>query len=166
MPPRLWERVLASSSGSAGKRVCHVWPCADSRPTRSRPSSFSRTFTRWHRISPPESKPQVIPPSGWKNLQPKRPANGRRELPHHRMKSKKKLIIVLFMLAVLLTIWLVGNPPGRFGWCCYGYSTYAACPRPVSDFQVRADGNTRKVTKTHQLSFEQIEWLLQPKPEV
>jgi len=82
------------------------------------------------------------------------------------MKSKKKLIIVLFMLAVLLTIWLVGNPPGRFGWCCYGYSTFAACPRPVSDFQVRADGNTRKVTKTHQLSFEQIEWLLQPKPEV
>src|SRR5215213_448914 len=82
------------------------------------------------------------------------------------MKPKKKLIAVLGIIAVLSTIWLIANPPGRFGWCCYAYSTYNACPRLISDFQVRGDGTTRKVTKTHQLSFEQIEWLLDPKPEV
>ena len=72
----------------------------------------------------------------------------------------KKLITVLVVMAVLSTFWLLGNPPGRFGWCCYAYSTYGSCPRPISDFQVRADGSTRKVPKTHQLSFEQIKWLL------
>ena len=82
------------------------------------------------------------------------------------MISKKKLITVLVVIAVLSTIWLLGNPPGRFGWCCYAYSTYGSCPRPISDFQVRADGSTRKIPKTHQLSFEQIKWLLDPMPEV
>ena len=55
---------------------------------------------------------------------------------------------------------------GSFGWSFFGYTTYSAWPRPVSDFQVRADGSTRKVAKTHELAFEQIEWLLTPKPEV
>ena len=72
----------------------------------------------------------------------------------------------MVFITVTLTFWLVGNPPGRFGWCRYAYTTYNAWPRPVSDFQVRVDGHTRKVSKTHELSFEQIEWLLESKPEV
>ena len=63
-------------------------------------------------------------------------------------------------------VWLAANPPGRFGWCCYAYTTYGVFPRPISDFQVRADGSTRKVGKTHQLTFEQIQWLLTPVPDV
>src|SRR5678815_1254730 len=82
------------------------------------------------------------------------------------MKPKIKLIAVLVVSAVLSTIWLIANPPARFGWCCYACSTYSSCPRLISDFQVCGDGTTRKVTKTHQLSFEQIEWLLDSKPEV
>src|SRR6185369_7886681 len=82
------------------------------------------------------------------------------------MNPKRKLITVVAAIAVLSTIWLLANPPGRFGWCCYAYSTYSACPRPISDFQVRGDGASRKVTKTHELTFEKIEWLLEPKPEV
>ena len=82
------------------------------------------------------------------------------------MKRKRRLIAALVVLALVTAGWLMANPPGRFGWCCYAYTTYNACPRPISDFQVRADGSTRKVTKTHQLSFEQIEWLLDPEPEV
>ncbi len=80
--------------------------------------------------------------------------------------SAKKGILGLIFLAVLSTVWLIGNPPGRFGWSCFGYSTYGALPRPLSDFQVRADGATRKMTRTHELAFEQIQWLLDPKPEV
>jgi hypothetical protein len=82
------------------------------------------------------------------------------------MTPKRKLIAVLAVVVLLATVWLVANPPGRFGWCCYAYTTYGACPRPISDFQVRADGSTRKVAKTHQLTFEQIEWLLDSQPEV
>lgn len=82
------------------------------------------------------------------------------------MKPRKKLIIALGSITLLLSVWLVANPPGRFGWCGFAYSTYGACPRLVTDFQVRADGSTRKVAKTHELSFEEIEWLLNPKPDV
>jgi len=82
------------------------------------------------------------------------------------MKRKRKLIVVLVVLGLLSAWWLIANPPGRFGWCGFGYATYSAWPRPVSDFQVRADGRTRKVAKTHALTFEQIEWLLTPKPEI
>lgn len=82
------------------------------------------------------------------------------------MKRKQNLIALLVVVAVLSAAWLIANPPGRFGWCRFGYATYASRPRLVSDFQVRPDGTTRKVAKTHQLSFEQIEWLLDPKPEV
>lgn len=82
------------------------------------------------------------------------------------MKPKKKLVTALVVAAVLTAIWLVANPPGRFGWCCYAYTTYGGWPRLISDFQVRADGSTRKIAKTHELAFEQIDWLLETRPEV
>jgi hypothetical protein len=82
------------------------------------------------------------------------------------MKPKRKLVVALVLCSLLAGGWLFANPLGRFGWCCFGYATYNAWPRPISDFQVRADGSARKVTKTHDLSFEQIEWLLTPQPEV
>jgi hypothetical protein len=82
------------------------------------------------------------------------------------MKKRRKFIAVLVLLAVLFALWIAANPPGRFGWCRYAYTTYGGWPRFISDFQVRADGTTRKIAKTHELAFEQIEWLLGPKPEV
>ena len=82
------------------------------------------------------------------------------------MKRHRKLIAVVIILGLLLTGWLLANPPGRFGWSCYAYTTYNALPRPLADLQIRSDGSTRKVKKTHQLSFSQIEWLLDPQPDV
>lgn len=82
------------------------------------------------------------------------------------MKAARTILAWLLVVAGMAVIWFVANPPGRFGWSCYGFSTFDACPRPVSDFQVRADGRIRKVPKTHQLSLEQVEWLLDPNPEV
>ena len=58
------------------------------------------------------------------------------------------------------------NPPGRFGICFFGCSTYSCLPRPFSDIQVRADGRTRSVEKTHDLQHKHIEWLLDPMPEI
>jgi hypothetical protein len=82
------------------------------------------------------------------------------------LKSKRRLIALLAVVAALLAVWFVANPPGRFGWCRFGYATYSSWPHFVSDFQVRVDGTTRKVAKTHQLSFDQIEWLLDSRPQV
>jgi hypothetical protein len=82
------------------------------------------------------------------------------------VKLRNKLFSGLLGVTVLLIAWLTANSPGRFGWCWFGYATFNAWPRLVSDFQVRSDGFTRKVNKTHELTFEQIEWLLGDKPEV
>ena len=82
------------------------------------------------------------------------------------MTRNRKFITFLVVLALLSTVWLIANPPGRFGWCCYAYTTYSACPHPITDFQISADGSTRKVSKTHDLRLEQIQWLLDSKPDV
>src|SRR5689334_2241791 len=82
------------------------------------------------------------------------------------MKRRRKFITLLVVFVFICTVWLIANPLGRFGWCCYAYTTFSAWPRPISDIQVRSDGTTRKIAKTHDLTFEQIEWLLTPKPEI
>ena len=82
------------------------------------------------------------------------------------MKRRRKFITLLVVFIFICTAWLIANPLGRFGWCCYAYTTFSAWPRPISDIQVRSDGTTRKIAKTHDLTFEQIEWLLTPKPEI
>ena len=79
---------------------------------------------------------------------------------------RRKLAIALIFLAVFVAVWCAANPPGRFGWCRYALTTYNRIPRPVSDLQVRADGTRRTIAKTHDLAFEMIQWLLEPKPEV
>jgi hypothetical protein len=78
----------------------------------------------------------------------------------------KRLLVWAAVVVALVVVWLVFNPPGRFGWCCFGYTTFGGLPRPVTDLQVRADGAVRKVPKTHALSRRDVEWLLQPLPEV
>lgn len=83
------------------------------------------------------------------------------------MNQKRKIIILLVSLALLSGAWLVANPPGRFGSCsCYAFTTYCGWPRLVTDLQIRADGATRQVDKTHELAFADIEWLLTSKPDV
>ncbi len=80
--------------------------------------------------------------------------------------TKKKLVGGSVAAAIVLVVWLVFNPPCKFGYCCYAYTTYNAMPRPLSDLQIRCDGTVRKIQKTHALTYEMIEWLLDPLPEV
>jgi len=82
------------------------------------------------------------------------------------MNRKRKLIVALATVAVLTLIWLIANPLGRFGLCRFGYTTYSALPLPLADLQVRCDGRIRIVKKTHDLTFDRIEWLLEPMPEI
>jgi hypothetical protein len=79
----------------------------------------------------------------------------------------RKHTILLVTLALCLGAWIVANPPQRFGRCsCYAFTTYSAWPRIVTDIQIRSDGQTRRVEKTHDLTFADVEWLLTPKPDV
>jgi hypothetical protein len=83
-----------------------------------------------------------------------------------RVLKKKRIIIILAVILAALVLWLCINPPGRFGFCTFAYITYNSIPRPLSDLQVRSDGKTRSVEKTHDLKLQHVEWLLTPKPQV
>jgi hypothetical protein len=74
--------------------------------------------------------------------------------------------IFVSALIVILVGWVLLNPPGRFGLCTFGLITYHCIPRPVSDIQVRCDGATRTVAKTHYLKFSHVQWLLDPVPDI
>jgi hypothetical protein len=78
--------------------------------------------------------------------------------------SNRKLAALIFV-ALLLLGWIIANPPGRFGWCRFGLTVYNCVPRPISDLQIRSDGKLRTVAKTHDLTLEAVQWLLEPKPE-
>ena len=80
------------------------------------------------------------------------------------MTKKKRRIMLAGAVVVLLVGWLLVNPPGRFGICTFGLTTYGCIPYPASDIQVRGDGQTRSVEKTHALRLEHVQWLLDPMP--
>lgn len=79
--------------------------------------------------------------------------------------TRRRLLTIILTVGVLLTVWLIFNPLGRFGWCCFGLTTYGGLPRPITDLQTKADGSVRKVPKTHALRLDQIKWLIEPLPE-
>ena len=78
----------------------------------------------------------------------------------------RKRSIQFGLLVVLVVFWLVSNRPGRFGWACYAFTVYNAVPRPLSDLQIRSNGQVRKIAKTHSLNVEQLGWLMEDKPDV
>src|SRR5882724_6628927 len=78
----------------------------------------------------------------------------------------KRRVGILAALGCAAILWVVFNPPSRFGWCRFGVTTYNSVPRPITDLQIRADGAVRTVGKTHDLTMDRIEWLLAPKPDV
>ncbi|MBI3922823.1 MAG: hypothetical protein HY318_15490 [Armatimonadetes bacterium] len=80
--------------------------------------------------------------------------------------SRKTTIVICIAVVLLISLWLITNPPGRFGKCGFAFTTYNSVPRIVTDMQIRCDGKFRKVEKTHDLGYSEIEWLLMPPPEV
>ena len=80
--------------------------------------------------------------------------------------TKKKWLIAGACLLSLMAGWFIANPVGRFGFCRFGLAVYSACPYPLSDLQIRSDGQLRKVDKTHDIRMETLAWLLESKPDV
>jgi hypothetical protein len=79
---------------------------------------------------------------------------------------KKKQWVYLGIIAALLATWIACNPSGGFGFARYALTVFNRVPRPIADFQVRADGNFRRVAKTHDLKYETVAWLFDEKPEL
>ena len=70
-------------------------------------------------------------------------------------------------ISLLALVWLLLNPPGEFGrMCFFGITTFNGIPRPISDVQVRDDGELRTIPKTHSLEMAHLRWLLETRPEV
>lgn len=81
-------------------------------------------------------------------------------------RRRRKLVVTGGVALALIAGWLFYNPPGAFGVCTFGLTTYGAIPRLVSDLQIRCDGEVRPISKTHDLELKHVEWLLDPQPEV
>jgi hypothetical protein len=77
----------------------------------------------------------------------------------------RKRWIWLGLLVGVVTVWLVATPSGRFGFARYAFTVFNQWPRPISDFQVRADGTFRRTAKTHELDYEKVAWLFEGDPE-
>ena len=71
----------------------------------------------------------------------------------------KKRWFLLGLLLVLISIWCVAFPSGDFGYARYAFTIFNRWPRPVADFEVRCDGASRRVAKTHDLDFDAVQWL-------
>jgi hypothetical protein len=65
----------------------------------------------------------------------------------------------------LAIAWVAPNRPGRFGLAVFGLTTCSSFPWPGVDLQVRPDGTSRRVEKTHELSADDIAWLVESDPE-
>ena len=82
---------------------------------------------------------------------------------------KKQPIIIYTTLGIIFfifLIWFVVNPSHAFGYSRFGFTIYNKTPYIGSDLQINSDLELKKIEKTHDLKFEQIEWLLNSNPEV
>jgi hypothetical protein len=79
---------------------------------------------------------------------------------------KKKWWVFLGITIAILAAWIACNPSGGFGFARYAFTVFNRVPRPITDFQVRADGNIRRIAKTHDLNYETVAWLFDEKPEL
>ena len=76
--------------------------------------------------------------------------------------KRKRWVLPGIAIVALAVAWFALNRPGRFGLAVFGLTTYNSIPWPGVDLQVRPDGTSRRVEKTHELSANDIAWLPAP----
>jgi hypothetical protein len=79
---------------------------------------------------------------------------------------KRVLVATVVGVGIAVVAWTAANPGRRFGVSTDMLTTYNRLPYPLVDVQVRSDGATRVVAKSHKIGAEQLAWLAQPEPEV
>jgi hypothetical protein len=90
------------------------------------------------------------------------------QIPGERLGMIRRQAAVLLGLSVAAVLgWVLVNPPGEFGLSQFGVTTYNRVPVPYFDLQVRADGATRWILKTHYPTAATLAWLVTPtRPDV
>jgi len=69
-------------------------------------------------------------------------------------------LVVVFLLCI---VWVVFNPPGRFGYCRFGLTVYSGVPFPLVDMVVYASGLPGiRGSKAHWVSAEEFDRLIGP----
>jgi len=79
--------------------------------------------------------------------------------------KRKRWVLPGIAIVALAVAWFALNRPGRFGLAVFGFTAYNSIPWPGVDLQVRPDGTSRRVEKTHELSANDIAWLVESHPE-
>ena len=81
--------------------------------------------------------------------------------------SRKKVLVGCLAVALLLCIvWVVFNPPGRFGYHRFGLTVYSGIPFPAVDVVVSASGLPGiRGSKAHWVSAEEFDRLIGPRAD-
>ena len=79
---------------------------------------------------------------------------------------KRTLFLTSGLGIAVIVGWLIVNPVGQFGKCFYAFTVFNSVPYPLMDLQIRADGTHRRISKTHDLKLDQLQWLLESEPDL
>ena len=78
----------------------------------------------------------------------------------------KALVLGALLAIGGIAVWFFFNPVAGFGVSRYGLTTYDRLPIPLIDFQVRPNGDFRRVPKTDDISVDTVAWLMESRPDV
>jgi hypothetical protein len=78
------------------------------------------------------------------------------------MKLKIRYIIIVFLLIILI-IWFIINPLGKFGYHRFGLIVYSGLPIPIKDIVVFSNGLFKFREKNHLLSIDELNNILRNK---
>ncbi len=77
-----------------------------------------------------------------------------------------KFEIAILILMVLI-VWFLINPVGRFGLHFFGFTVYSHIPLPYYDIKIHTDGSlSLRDEKSHNISFEDVADLVKENPEI
>lgn len=67
---------------------------------------------------------------------------------------------MFILIFVLVLIWILLNPIGRFGLHFFGFTVYSGIPFPYVDLKIYSSGVPSIREKSHFISYEEVEDLL------
>jgi len=75
-------------------------------------------------------------------------------------KIRNILLIITIILTVLIIIWIIFNPIGKFGYHKFGFTVFSSIPFPVVDLKIKGNGFPVIRKKSHFISLKEIKDLL------
>lgn len=70
--------------------------------------------------------------------------------------ARRKALIFGFIVLVLI-VWIILNPIGKFGYYGFGYTVYSAIPVPYFDLKIGPSGIPQIREKSHLVLFNEVD---------